>query len=760
MATGPDFPKPIIDALAKRANLICSKPDCRIPTGGPHRDPAKSRNVGEAAHIKGARDGSARYDPEMTDEQRRDISNGIWLCRTHAREIDGDEKRYPLELLHKWKREHEQWLERGKVVERASEFPFPPAIAALHQLPPPPGDFTGRTDELDDLLGKFHAGGVTIFGLRGMGGIGKTALALKLAEQLKDSYPDAQIYLDLRGMSPQPLTATDAQAHVLRAYQPTARLPESEAELRGLYNSVLHNQRALLVMDNAASGQQIAPLIPPAGCALIVTSRFRFTVPGLYAKEIGTLPREDARKLLLAIAPRIGEEAQKISKLCGRLPLALRLAASALAERINISPKDFVRRLEQANARMGLVDASLSLSYDLLDVEMQSRWRMLGVFPASFDVEAVAGVWGVDRDEAADVLGDLVKYSLVDYEPSSDRYSLHDLARVFAESKLNEEEKSENKCRHAVHYVNVLWACLELYNQAGKGLTAGLGMFDLERDNIEAGQAWAAAASPDNGRAMALCSAYPLAGMEVLALRLHPRKLIDWHLAALTAARLLKDREAEGSHLGNLGIVYVRLGNLSEAIQCHMRQLDIAREIGDRRDEGNALCNLGVAYAEVGDLQKAIECHKQDLAIARENGDQRSEGNALGNIGLVYTGLGDLETAIECHEQNLVLARETGDRQGEANALGNLGMAHALSDDLFKAIEYHEQNLAVSREIGDLRGEAVALSNLSGPLYILGRHEQALKAAESALLIFDQIESPLATGVREMLAKWRASEQE
>lgn len=114
MAKGPDFLKPTIDTLAKRAGLICSKPDCKAITGGPHSDPSKARNIGEAAHIYGARPGSARYNPDLTDEQRSNISNGIWLCRTHAREIDGDEHKYPVELLHQWKQEHEQWIERDK----------------------------------------------------------------------------------------------------------------------------------------------------------------------------------------------------------------------------------------------------------------------------------------------------------------------------------------------------------------------------------------------------------------------------------------------------------------------------------------------------------------------------------------------------------------------------------------------------------------------------------------------------------------------
>lgn len=158
------------------------------------------------------------------------------------------------------------------------------SIPALHQVPSPPRDFTGREAEIKELLEMLEHGGVTISGLQGLGGVGKTTLALKLTEALKDKYGDAQFYLDLKGASDQPTSAADALAQVIRAYHPTIRMPEKFEDLRALYLSVLHNRRALLLMDNARDEHQVEPLIPPPGCLLLVTSRFHFTVPGLWMR--------------------------------------------------------------------------------------------------------------------------------------------------------------------------------------------------------------------------------------------------------------------------------------------------------------------------------------------------------------------------------------------------------------------------------------------------------------------------------------------
>ena len=354
------------------------------------------------------------------------------------------------------------------------------APTRLHEVPRPPTDFTGREDELKELLSAIEVSGVTISGLQGMGGIGKTALALKLVELLKPSYPDAQFFLDLKGASTQSLTVAGALAHVVRAYHPAAKLPESESELRGLYLSVLDGQRALLLMDNAADAAQVEPLIPPVGCLLLVTSRQHFTVPGLAAKNLDTLSTADARDLLLTIAPRIETQADEVATLCGYLPLSLRLAATAIAKYRNLSPADYVRRLHDRQQRFQLIEASLSLSYELLSEALRERWRWLGVFPDTFAGNAAAAVWKVEVDQANYILGELMAASLVEWNETSNRYRLHDLAQVFADEKLSAEEHTVGQKRFATHYKDVLVDTNRLYLRGGDSLLSGLALFDLE----------------------------------------------------------------------------------------------------------------------------------------------------------------------------------------------------------------------------------------------------------------------------------------
>ncbi len=674
-----------------------------------------------------------------------------WLAKLQVRPLDGK----PLALrgiridseLTKIAEEILGILDGTRTPEPIVTPPIVTALSSLHQLPSPPADFTGREEDLQALRSALAQGGTgAIFGLRGAGGIGKTVLALKLTEELKPLYPDAQLYLDLKGVDPQPLTTAQAMAHVIRSYHPEARLPEGEADLAGLYRSVLDDKRTLLLMDNAASREQVEPLIPPSGSLLLVTSRFHFHLPGLVSRDLDELPLEDARNLLLKIASRIGKEANTLAQLCGRLPLALRLAGSVLAERPDLSIADYTRLVEEGKARFDKVEAALTVSYELLNENRRRLWRLLAVFPDTFDAQAAAAVWELEIDSVSEALGDLVRSSLVEWEERDERYRLHDLARSFADRQLAETEREAARRQHAEYFLELLRAAKGLYKQGDNSLGRGLRLFDAEWGNIQAGFAWASGRAQEDETAARICDDYPDAGTYLLDLRQHPREQIRWREFALAAARQRKDRDSEAAHLGNLGLAYAALGELRRAIEHHEQCLTITRDIGDLRGEGGTLGNLGLAYADLGEPRRAIEHHEQCLAIARDIGDRRGEGNALGNLGTAYADLGEPRRAIEYYEQRLAIAREIGDRRGEGNALGSLGIAYADLGEPRRAIEHYEQRLAIAREIGDRRGEGNALGSLGIAYADLGEPRRAIEHYEQRLAIAREIGDRLGEG--------------
>ncbi len=241
-------------------------------------------------------------------------------------------------------------------------------------------------------------------------------------------------------------------------------------------------------------------------------------------------------------------------------------------------------------------------------------------------------------------------------------YALHQVLHAFALAELREAgEEAQARLAHARHYLEVAGAADELYRRGGEDLRRGLALFDREWPHIRAGHDWAVEHAETDEEATRLCSAYPDAAVDCLDLRLSPGEKIPWLEAAVEAARRLGDREAEGVHLGNLGLAYAALGEVRKAIGFYEQALAIDREIGDRRGEGADLGNLGNAYAALGEVRKAIGYYEQALEIAREIGDRRGEGNSLGNLGLAYKRLGDVARAQELWQEALRIFEEIED---------------------------------------------------------------------------------------------------
>jgi tetratricopeptide (TPR) repeat protein len=626
----------------------------------------------------------------------------------------------------------------GAKVEIHQHLAAPETAIALHQLPPLPRDFSERNEELKEFLGAIDT---ECFGIFGLGGIGKTTLAIKLAESVISRYPDAQIFLDLHGTSSNPLRPLDIMTHVIRAFYPEVKLPENEAALTSYYRSILKDKKAILVLDNARDAVQIEAVLPPVGCCLIITSRQFFALPGMIAKSLEGLHSDEARSLLLRISARIGLYADEIARLCGYLPLALRLTAGAIAIRKDLSIDDFVKRLTDAQKRLEItgVDATLTLSYDLLTIGQQLLWRALAVFPSEFDRLGAAAVWNLDIIQAQDALSDLVSRSLVGWNELTHRYRLHDLARDFANVRLSLAERNTAQIRHAAHYVDVLRSIDALFLEGGEKVKDALNRFEVEYRNINIGQIWAEEHAEANLEAAQIVNNYPEACVHLIYLCLPPRQQVRWLEAALRISRQLNQREKEALNLSALGSAYAVLGELNKALECHLQVLKISREIGDQHREETAFVDLGNVYSNLGEGQRALENHTQALRLAQSRQNPRDESRSLNNLGVVYTSLGQYAQAITYHNQALQLCREIKDRRREGIALGSLGEAYLALNEPLQALSFYLASLEIVQEIGDRRGENIVLMGLGQVSLALGKLDEAFAYQNQAFHIAREI---------------------
>jgi len=635
-----------------------------------------------------------------------------------------------------------------------------------HQLRSAVRDFVGREIEIEALKEELRAGGrVGISGISGMGGIGKTELALVVAHELTADYPDAQLFVEMRGTDPEPRDPADALAYCIRAFVGLdTRLPGNLDQLNAIYCDQLSDKRALIVLDNVADERQAMPLVPPHGCALIMTSREMIPLPGMKRIKLEELEPERARELLVSLVTHTALDskvADRICTLCGYLPLAIRAAGSLLDVTVDLNPADYADQLRDEGKRLEhfgkrgvniTVEASFNLSYERLEMETAEVFHKLAVFPVTFDAAAEAFVC---EDTNHERLSDLVRRSLVIYDDEEKRYRLHDLMRLFADARLTEAERANASKRHALYYKDVLYAAHNLYLEGNDAIKRGLALFDAEWINIQAGRSWAETMFEAEAEAAQLCIDYPDAGTYLFSLRQHPRERIQWLKVAVTSDQRLKQQDSEGNALGNLGNAHAILGEYHKAIEFYEQALVIDREMNDRTGEGIALGNIGVAYRNLGEPRKAIEFFEQALVIDREVGYRRGEGNSFNNLGLAYTDLGEFRKAIEFFEQSLVIKREIGYRRGVGNSLGNLGIAYHALGETHRAIEFLEQQLAIVRDMNDHQGEGNALWNKAVALNKLGDRPQAIACAEASLEIFEKIESSKAEEVRNRLAEWR-----
>jgi tetratricopeptide (TPR) repeat protein len=623
-------------------------------------------------------------------------------------------------------------------------------LSALHQLPQPPADFVGRNKELRKILtGIEKASGAAISGLTGMPGIGKTTLGLVVAHDLVDKYSDAQFFINLRGTSKDPLKPLDVMKHIIHSFYPTEDLRNATAdELAGKYQSALAEKRAVIFLDNAHDASQVSPLLPPSNCFMLVTSRFHFTVSGLQTIKLDILKEKDAVKLITGICSRIiNKDAQRIAALCGYLPIALRLAASYLEIHTDWTTEEYINQLSDKAKRLqalqlegadASIEALFEQSYQQLSNDEQRFWNMLVVFPASFKRDALVSVWNLNNAATRKVAGKLCQYSLLEYDPITTRYHLHDLLADFAYTKIEYPDRTLALLNYFRHYRDVWHTAEELYTKGGKDATRGILLFDAENIHIKTAYGWAIENIDSNKEIPTILKEIPNS-VFLTRIRLHPNEQIKWFSAIFDAALKYGDMNNQNKALGNIGTAYAHLGENRKAIEYWERALKIAHEIGDKQRQGAWLGNLGNAYANLNDGHKAIEYYKRALEIAYEVGDKSRQGGWLGNIGIVYSELGEEQKAIEYFERALEIARETNDQQQECIWLIDIGNAYSIMSESRKAIDYADQAFRIAHKNGDLEQEGTCLGNIGVGYSGLGKYHNAINYYEQALEIFREI---------------------
>jgi hypothetical protein len=331
-----------------------------------------------------------------------------------------------------------------------------------YRLPPDIGDFTGRSGAVAELTGVLTPGrSVPVAAVNGMGGVGKTTLAVHVAHAVRQRFAGGRLYANLRGMTDRPAEPYAVLGGLLHALG-RRDVPETLEERSALYRSELTGRRVLVVLDDARCPAQVGPLLPGApGCAVLVTSRTTMAgLPGVSGLDLDVLEPDEAMALLTSAAgaDRVGAErgaALDLVAACGFLPLAIRAAGAWLAAR-PASPVGVLTR-HLTHGRMEELPATVAcfrLGYDLLGTDKARAFRLLALADGpGFSTGAACAALGLGRQQADELLEALADLSLLEC-PAPNRYRFHALLRAFALNRTGRQGERVRALRRLLdHYL-------------------------------------------------------------------------------------------------------------------------------------------------------------------------------------------------------------------------------------------------------------------------------------------------------------------
>ncbi len=642
------------------------------------------------------------------------------------------------------------------------------------QLPPVPRSFTSRQRELDRLARWRSESPVVV--LHGVGGVGKTTLAVRFLQGLAGEFPDGTLFADLRAFSVDgPVSADDALEWLLTALgvRPDS-MPVELAARTGLYRSLVAGKSLAVLIDNALSAAQVRPLLPGGSSIAVVTSRQRLAglaMDGARFVEVDPMDLPASVELLAKVVDddRTSAEpvaAQELARLCGGLPIAISVVGARLSSRPRRSLAREAATLREQRIAALTVDGEPSvqtlfdLSYRDLPPAAARLYRLCAVHPVGdFDLPAAAACAGLPLPDTENLLDVLLDANLL-REVDDRTFGYHDLVRVHARDQLSATEHAAALRRVVEWYLDVLvsadLALHPLRRRTGPRYERPLALFhnDIEalawltahRVTVRATFAEAVERGWDD-LVWQYCEAY----WGFFLHSRHYQAAIDMFRAGVLAAHRLADPLAEARLRLQLGYAHAKIGDQHAAVEQNTQAMQLAEAAGDQRILATAHSRLGRSARDSGRLTEAIAHYSRARDMQYAIGSARDVALCRRRIGQVLSQLGRHDEAVSELQAAASAFESLGDRTQHSRALMFLGLAALDSADPASATAPLTTALTLMRELGSTYFSAEILTAL-GDLAARTRDlSSARQAYTDAVSLYDQLSDPKAALVRAKL---------